>query len=171
MKIKIKKLRDNATVPEYQTEHSAGMDLHAAIDEPIILRQGDIYAVPIGIAVGIPVGYEMQVRGRSGLALKHGVAPAAGVGTIDADFRGEIHAILINNGKSDFVFIQDFFVGDISWVCHIINSSFSSVCQFDDDSHQIINDGDRIFFIDYFFIIGYFGNEIPRIFHTIHGHS
>jgi len=103
MKIKIIKLRPNAILPKYQTKHSAGMDLHAAIDEPIVLKQRDIYAVPVGIAVGIPEGYEMQVRGRSGLALKHGVAPAAGVGTIDADFRGEIHAILINNGKSDFV--------------------------------------------------------------------
>jgi dUTP pyrophosphatase len=103
MKIKLKKLRKDAIVPQYQTKHSAGMDLHAAIDKPIVLKPKEIYAVPIGIAVEIPEGYEMQIRGRSGLALRHGIAPAAGVGTIDADFRGEIHAIIINNGVADFV--------------------------------------------------------------------
>jgi dUTP pyrophosphatase len=102
MKIKLKKLRKDVIVPKYQTKHSAGMDLHAAIDKSIVLKPKEIYAVPIGVAVEIPEGYEMQVRGRSGLALRHGVAPAAGVGTIDADFRGEIHAILINNGIADF---------------------------------------------------------------------
>jgi len=102
MKIKLKKLRKNAIAPKYQTKHSAGMDLHAAIDKPIVLKPTEIYAVPIGIAIEIPEGYEMQVRGRSGLALRHGIASAAGVGTIDADFRGEIHVILINNGTADF---------------------------------------------------------------------
>lgn len=103
MKIKIKKLRKGAVLPVYQTKHSAGMDLHAAIDEPITIAPSETYAVPTGISVAIPPGYEMQIRGRSGLALKYGIGPANGVGTIDADYRGEVCAILVNNGKSAFV--------------------------------------------------------------------
>jgi dUTP pyrophosphatase len=103
MKIEVKKLRPDAVLPKYQTEHSAGMDLCACIDEPIILKPNERYAVPTGISVSIPTGYEMQIRGRSGLALKYGVSVANGVGTIDADYRGEIHAILINRGEDDFV--------------------------------------------------------------------
>jgi dUTP pyrophosphatase len=103
MKIKIKKLREDAILPQYQTEHSAGMDLHAAVTKPIIIKANETFAVPTGISVAVPEGYEMQIRGRSGLALKFGVGLANGVGTIDADYRGEIHAILINRGTEDFV--------------------------------------------------------------------
>lgn len=103
MKIKIKKLRDNAVLPKYQTEHSAGMDLHACIDKAIRMKPGDIFSIPTGIAVAVPEGYEMQIRGRSGLALKYGIGLANGVGTIDADYRGEVCAIMVNNGKKDFI--------------------------------------------------------------------
>jgi dUTP pyrophosphatase len=103
MKIEVKKLRPNAVLPQYQTKHSAGMDLHACVEEPMILKPNERFAVPTGISVSIPTGYEMQIRGRSSLALKNGVSVANGVGTIDADYRGEIHAILINKGENDFV--------------------------------------------------------------------
>ena len=103
MKIKIKKLRTGAILPNYQTKHSAGMDLHACVEKPITIKPSETYAVPTGISVAIPEGYEMQIRGRSGLALKFGIGPANGVGTIDADFRGEVCAILVNNGKDDYV--------------------------------------------------------------------
>ncbi|HOR23080.1 dUTP diphosphatase [Candidatus Saccharibacteria bacterium] len=103
MKIKIKKLRDNAVLPKYQTEHSAGMDLHACVDKVIRMKPGDIFSIPTGIAVAVPEGYEMQIRGRSGLALKYGIGLANGVGTIDADYRGEVCVILVNNGKKDFI--------------------------------------------------------------------
>jgi len=103
MEIKIKKLRDNAILPKHQTEHSAGMDLHACIDKEIRIKPGDIFSIPTGIAVGVPEGYEMQIRGRSGLALKYGIGLANGVGTIDADYRGEVCAIMVNNGKKDFI--------------------------------------------------------------------
>jgi dUTP pyrophosphatase len=102
MKIEVKKLRPNAILPQYQTEHSAGMDLHACIDKPIVIKPGERLAVPTGISVAISPGYEMQIRGRSGLGLKYGVGLANGVGTIDADYRGEIHAILMNRGNEDF---------------------------------------------------------------------
>jgi dUTP pyrophosphatase len=103
MNIPITKLRPSAQLPEYQTEHAAGMDLHAAIDEPMTLKPGERLSVPTGIAIALPTGYEAQIRARSGLAAKHGVSLAMGVGTIDADYRGEVGVLLINHGHEDFV--------------------------------------------------------------------
>lgn len=103
MQIHIKKLRNSATLPSYATAHAAGMDVSACIDEPMTLAPGERKLVPTGIAVALPAGYEAQIRGRSGMAIKHGVMPANGVGTIDADYRGEIHAILLNNSNEPFV--------------------------------------------------------------------
>jgi dUTP pyrophosphatase len=102
MKISVTKLRPSAQLPEYQTQHSAGMDLHADIPKALVLKPRERYAVPTGIAIALPEGFEAQVRGRSGLAAKHGVTIANGIGTIDADYRGEIHAIVINHGQEDF---------------------------------------------------------------------
>ncbi len=104
MKVKITKLKENASMPEYQTDHSAGMDLHAAIDEPIVLQPMERKVIPAGIAIALPDGYEAQVRARSGLALKHGITTANGVGTIDADYRGEVGAIMVNLGSDPFTF-------------------------------------------------------------------
>jgi dUTP pyrophosphatase len=103
LNVKIKKVKSNATLPEYQTEYSAGMDLHACIDEPIILNSMDRYIIPTGLAVELPVGYEMQIRARSSLGAKYGVTMANGVGTIDSDYRGEISVALINLSKEPFV--------------------------------------------------------------------
>lgn len=103
MQIQIKKLRADAIVPQYQTEHSAGMDVCAAIDAPITLRHLERAIVPCGFAISIPKGYEVQVRARSGLAAKQGIGLVNGIGTIDADYRGEVGIILINYGKEDFV--------------------------------------------------------------------
>jgi dUTP pyrophosphatase len=102
MKLSIKKIRSSAALPQYQTEYAAGMDLTADISAPVVLHPRERYAVPVGVAIALPPGYEAQIRGRSGLASKHGVALANGVGTIDADYRGEIHAIIINHGTEDF---------------------------------------------------------------------
>lgn len=103
MKISIKKLHQNAVLPSYATEHAAGMDLVACIDAPIELQPHERALVPTGIAIALPPGYEAQVRGRSGLAMKHGIMPANGVGTIDADYRGEVGAILLNTSNELFV--------------------------------------------------------------------
>jgi dUTP pyrophosphatase len=80
------------------------MDLRAAVpeDEPVILRPGDRHAVPTGLSMAIPAGYEGQVRPRSGLAFKHGVTCLNSPGTIDADYRGEVRVILINHGPEAF---------------------------------------------------------------------
>lgn len=103
MQIQIKKLRDDAVVPQYQTEHSAGMDICAAIDASITLAPMQRQIVPCGFSMAIPEGYEVQVRARSGLAAKNGIGLVNGVGTIDADYRGELGVILINYSDTDFI--------------------------------------------------------------------
>lgn len=86
-------------LPEYASEQASGMDLLAAVDAPLELQPGERSAVPTGLAVALPPGYEAQVRPRSGLALRNGVTVLNTPGTIDADYRGEIKAILINLGE------------------------------------------------------------------------
>jgi dUTP diphosphatase len=92
------------TLPAYQSAHAAGLDLLAAVpeDSPMILSSGQRALVPTGISVALPVGYEAQVRPRSGLASKHGVTVLNAPGTIDADYRGEISVLLINHGDAPF---------------------------------------------------------------------
>ena len=91
----------NLDLPAYATEHAAGLDLMAAISEPITIAAGKRAMVPTGIAIALPVGFEAQVRPRSGLAAKHGMTVLNSPGTIDADYRGEIKVILINFGEID----------------------------------------------------------------------
>ena len=99
--IKIKRLPHNPDLPlpQKMSEHSSGFDLMAALGEPLLIQPGDIALVPTGIALGIPPGYEGQIRPRSGLAAKHGLSVPNAPGTIDADYRGEIKVILINLGR------------------------------------------------------------------------
>lgn len=89
-------------LPAYATEHSAGMDLMAAIDAPMVLEPGSTAMVPTGLSFALPDGYEAQVRPRSGLAAKHAVTVLNSPGTVDADYRGEIKVILINHGRQPF---------------------------------------------------------------------
>jgi dUTP pyrophosphatase len=89
-------------LPAYATDGSAGFDLLAAIPDDMTLAPGARLAVPCGIAIALPVGFEAQVRPRSGLALNHGVTLLNAPGTIDSDYRGEIKAILINHGDAPF---------------------------------------------------------------------
>lgn len=105
MKIILKRLphgRDLA-LPHYATSGSAGLDLIAAIEEEIELLPGQRAAIPCGIAIELPHGYEAQVRPRSGLALNQGVTVLNAPGTIDSDYRGEVKAILINHGAEPFL--------------------------------------------------------------------
>lgn len=101
--LQIKKLHPAAQIPVYMSELAAGMDMHALPDSPVILRPGERCLVPTGLAMAIPVGYEVQLRPRSGLAIKHGISLLNSPGTIDADYRGEIKIILINHGQEDFI--------------------------------------------------------------------
>lgn len=90
-------------LPEYMTSHAAGMDLYAALPADLVLQPGERTLVPTGIAIELPEGYEAQIRPRSGLALRHGIALVNSPGTIDPDYRGEIGVIVINHGKEPFL--------------------------------------------------------------------
>lgn len=89
-------------LPAYATEHSAGVDLEAAVDAPLTLQPGERQLVPTGLAIALPEGFEAQIRPRSGLAFKNGVTVLNSPGTIDADYRGEIKVILANLGTAPF---------------------------------------------------------------------
>lgn len=96
---------DHATdlpLPSYESTGAAGMDLYAAISEPVVLKPGERNLLAAGISIALPHGYEAQIRPRSGLALKHGLTCLNSPGTIDSDYRGEIKVILINHGNQDF---------------------------------------------------------------------
>ncbi|CDG39398.1 MULTISPECIES: dUTP diphosphatase [Asaia] len=90
-------------LPHYASSGAAGMDLLAAIDSDMIIRAGERALVPTGLKIGLPAGYELQIRPRSGLALKHGITLPNTPGTIDEDYRGEIGVIILNTGREDFV--------------------------------------------------------------------
>ena len=100
MEIKIKKI-ENGKFPEYKTEGSAGADCYARLKKEVVIEPGKSETIPLGFAVEIPVGYEMQIRGRSGLARKNNIDCFPG--TIDSDYRGEVCAILINKGQENFI--------------------------------------------------------------------
>jgi dUTP pyrophosphatase len=102
VQVKYKKLRESATMPQYQTEHAAGMDLHSANIENIVIGPSCIAMIPLGFSIALPDHYEAQVRPRSGLASKFGVTLPNAPGTIDADYRGEVCVPLINHGKDPF---------------------------------------------------------------------
>ncbi|MBM4111415.1 MAG: dUTP diphosphatase [Phycisphaerae bacterium] len=102
VRIEWKRLSPLARIPAYQTSLAAGMDVHAAITEPMLLEPNRVVLVPTGFALAIPEGFEAQVRPRSGLSTKHGVTVPNAPGTIDADYRGEVMVALINLGRANF---------------------------------------------------------------------
>ena len=102
--VKIKQLEnaEGLEMPHYTTDQSAGLDLPAAIDNDVVIKAGETKIIPTGIAIALPAGCEAQIRPRSGLAAKHNITVLNSPGTIDADYRGEVKAILINHSKEDF---------------------------------------------------------------------
>ena len=100
MKIKIKTA--SGFVPEYETAGSAGMDIKAFLQEPVIIEPGKRALIPTGVFLEIPEGYEVQIRARSGLSVKYGIGLTNGIGTIDSDYRGEIKVSRINWGEAPF---------------------------------------------------------------------
>lgn len=102
MKIKVLN-RSTHPLPEYATPHAAGMDLRANIDLPINLKPMERILIPTGLFIELPVGYEAQIRPRSGLAFKHGITVLNSPGTIDADYRGEIKVLLVNLSNEHFI--------------------------------------------------------------------
>lgn len=100
--IQIRRTRNNAAIPAYATDGSAGMDLCAAVEADIIVPAGGRKLIPTGLSIALPDGFEAQIRPRSGLAWKNGITVLNTPGTIDADYRGEIGVILLNTDTTDF---------------------------------------------------------------------
>jgi dUTP pyrophosphatase len=94
--------RSHHALPHYETDHSAGMDLRAFVDSPVILKPLGRAIIPTGIFIQLPEGYEAQIRPRSGLAIKEGITVLNTPGTIDADYRGEVKVILVNLSDKEF---------------------------------------------------------------------
>ena len=112
-RIKIVKINPKAILPEYQTEHASGMDLHACLDEPKTLKPMERAIIPTGLSIELPAGLEAQVRARSGLSIKNGITMVNGVGTIDSDYRGEIGILVINLGQESFTVEPDMRVAQL----------------------------------------------------------
>jgi dUTP pyrophosphatase len=113
MEIKIVN-RSRHSLPDYATIHSAGMDLRANLENPVVLKPLERSLIPTGIYIQLPNGYEAQIRPRSGLAIKHGISIVNAPGTIDADYRGEIKVILANLSNEDFT------INDGARICQMI---------------------------------------------------
>ena len=124
-------------LPTSATKLAAGVDLLAALDEDLTLNPGERQIIPTGIAIALPSGFEAQVRPRSGLAAKHGITLVNSPGTIDADYRGEIGAILINHGSKPFVIERGM------RIAQLIVSPLTNFSWFEQDelSHTIRNSG------------------------------
>jgi len=106
IQVKVTRISDEFSdipLPSYSTEGSSGMDVRAAIENTLVIPKGKIGLVPTNLMLEIPHGYEIQVRARSGLALKHGIGVLNAPGTIDSDYRGELKIILFNFGEEDFI--------------------------------------------------------------------
>jgi dUTP pyrophosphatase len=103
--VRVRRLDHNRDLPlpVYATDGAAGMDLLAAVTEPVVIAPGQRVLIPTGLAIALPPGYELQIRPRSGLALRHGIVLPNSPGTIDEDYRGEIQVIVLNTGGEPFV--------------------------------------------------------------------
>ena len=93
---------EDIPLPQYMSEHASGMDVRAAVEGPVAIAPGEIKLIPTGLFVAVPPGYEVQVRPRSGLALKHGISVVNSPGTIDSDYRGEVKILMLNVGAEPF---------------------------------------------------------------------
>ncbi|MHC4841006.1 MAG: dUTP diphosphatase [Planctomycetota bacterium] len=133
IELKLKRLAHGADlpVPSYESEHAAGADVRAAVESPLTLECSKWVLVPTGFCYEIPVGHEMQVRPRSGLALKHGVTVLNSPGTIDADYRGELKVLLVNHSPEPFVINRGERVAQII-IAPVDQASFSEVEELSD---------------------------------------
>lgn len=113
--------RSGHELPAYETTESAGMDVRACLDAPVTLQSLDRALIPTGLRVELPQGYEMQIRPRSGLALRHGITLANSPGTVDADYRGEISVIVINLGREPFT------INDGERICQMVIAPYTHV--------------------------------------------
>ena len=126
IKILIKRLSKEVSLPKYETSGSSGMDLSANIDTNINIDPGKTAVVPTGLAISIPKGFEVQIRPRSGLAAKQKISVLNTPGTIDADYRGEIKVILINLGQDSFKVEKGFRIAQMV-VCPVVQAQLKEV--------------------------------------------
>tara|TARA_Y200000002_G_scaffold183174_1_gene151200 strand:- start:531 stop:971 length:441 start_codon:yes stop_codon:yes gene_type:complete len=126
IKILIKRLSKEVSLPKYETTGSSGMDLSANIDTNISIDPGKTAIIPTGLAISIPKGFEVQIRPRSGLAAKQKISVLNTPGTIDADYRGEIKVILINLGKDSFKVEKGFRIAQMV-VCPVVQAQLKEV--------------------------------------------
>ncbi len=131
--VKIKRLAngEGLDLPRYETALAAGCDVRAAVTEPLILKPGERFMVPTGIAIALPPGWEAQMRPRSGLAAKHGISCVNSPGTIDADYRGELKVILINHGADNFVINRGDRIGQMV-IAPVWQAQFEEVADLDE---------------------------------------
>lgn len=122
-------------LPRYMTTQAAGMDLCAAVTEPIEIAKGEIKLIPTGIAMALPSGFEAQIRPRSGLAIKHGITLINSPGTIDADYRGEIMLGLINHGSKPYTVQRGDRVAQMI-ISQVVQPEIQEVEQLDDTERQ-----------------------------------
>lgn len=107
VELKILRLSHNKNLPEYKTEGASGMDLFAAISEPITLKSLERHLIPTGIKIEIPKGYEAQIRARSGLSIKHGITLINAIGTVDSDYRGEVCIPVVNLSSEAYTILPE----------------------------------------------------------------
>ena len=133
--IKVKIInRSHHALPAYATEGSAGMDIRAYVKHPIVLQPLERVLVPTGLYIELPIGYECQIRPRSGLALKHGITIANSPGTVDSDYRDEIGIIVINLSKEPYV------IKDGERICQMVIAPYQRV---EWDQVEVLDDTDR----------------------------
>jgi dUTP pyrophosphatase len=121
-------------LPRYMTPQSAGMDIYAAITEELHLAKGEIAMLPTGFAMALPVGYEAQIRPRSGLAVKHGIGLINSPGTIDADYRGEVMIAVINLGPQPYTFQRGDRVAQM--IIHRVHQAALQEVEYLDETHR-----------------------------------
>jgi len=125
-KIHIKKLSSSVSIPRYETPGSSGMDIAAHIKDNIIINPGEKALIPTGFSMAVPKGFEVQIRPRSGLAVKKNITVLNTPGTIDADYRGEIKVILINLGKEKFIIENGERIAQMV-VCPVVQANLEEV--------------------------------------------
>ena len=130
-KILIKRLFDTVSLPRYETSGSSGMDISAHIKEKIILKSGEKTLVPTGFSLAVPDGFEVQIRPRSGLAIKNGISVLNTPGTIDADYRGELKVILINLGEKKFKIENGLRIAQMV-LCPVIKATLEEVSELEE---------------------------------------
>jgi dUTP pyrophosphatase len=131
IKIQIKKLSNSVIIPKYETSGSSGMDIAAHVENNIIINPGEKALVSTGFSIAIPTGYEVQIRPRSGLAVKKNITVLNTPGTIDADYRGEIKVILINLGQEKFIIQNGERIAQLV-VCPVVQANLEEVTELSD---------------------------------------